>query len=218
MGIAYLDDARPAFLGDDPGFVRDVWSASLVDAAMGLGTRCEARLRWGIQRIDERAADPVTGVEDARASVSCELFSRGIDWSAQMVVKLPNAPGEDRLGTDQTDVAFVGAAAWQTPRWGWGANLGFGILGHPDEAGTQDDVLLFALAGWWTADAAPLRLFGEVEGLAASRFGNDVRSLGAGVVLGRRIPVTLASRWGMTAPAADWSAEAMVTVVPARRP
>jgi len=218
VGVARLDDARPAFLGDEPDFVRDAWSASLVDAAMGLGKRCEARLRWGVQRIDERGADPVTGVEDARASVSCEIASRGIDWSAVMLVKLPNAPGEDRLGTDQTDVAFIVASGWQTRRWGWGANLGFGILGHPEEAGTQDDVLLFGLAGWWSAETASFRLFGEVDGAAASRFGNDVRALGAGVVLGRRIPVTFASRWGLTAAAADWSAEAMVTVVPARRP
>jgi len=216
VGVAYLDDARPAFLGDEPGFVRDVWQANVVDAAVGLGERCEARLWWGVQRIDERGAEPVTGVQDARIRFAFTLPSRGIDWSAGMVVKLPNAPGEDRLGTDETDVAFLVASGWQSSRWGWGANLGFGILGHPVEAGTQDDVLLFALAGWWSSDSSPLRLFAEVEGLAASRFGNDVRTLGAGAVMGRRFPVTVALRSGLTAPSPDWSAEAMVTFVPGR--
>lgn len=216
-GLARVDDARPGFLGDEPGFVRDIFRATVVDAAAGLGARCEARLRWGMQRVDEHASEPVTGVEDARIDFAVALPRLGVDWSAHLQVKLPNAPGEDRLGTDETDVGLLVGSGWRAPRWGWSANLGLGILGHPVEAGTQDDVLLFAMAGWWSAANSRLRVFSEIEGLAASRFGNDVRSFGAGAVLGRRFPVTLSARWGLTAPSPDWSAEAMVTFVPRDR-
>jgi hypothetical protein len=68
-----------------------------------------------------------------------------LGWSA----KLPDAKDEGELGTDETDVAFGGAAELHVGPWRVLAGAGLGVWGNPLRFANQDDVPeLRATAAW----------------------------------------------------------------------
>ncbi len=214
-GVSRVEGARPPFFTDAPGFVRDAWEVDAVDLAYGLGAGAEVRLEGGAQRFTERAGPRTGGVQDARVSVSWEFPTQGFRAAGSLIVKLPNASDARRLGTDQTDVTLLGSAGYATHRSGWAAHLGLAILGHPAAPATQDDLLAFGLAGWLRpGGTGSTTIFAEIEGHAASRFGNDVRIGGAGILIGSRVPVGLALRHGLTSVSPDWSLDVKITLPP----
>ncbi len=206
--------AHPPFYTGEPGFTRDEWRLSLVDATLGLGGGGEVRLQFGVQSFDEEGGLRETGVEDARLSFTWQLPGRGITSALQFAVKLPNAPNDRRLGTDETDLFFVGAVGRQGARFGWASHAGLGILGTPTEAAVQDDVLVFGAAAWtgWKPSGSAT-WFAEVTGTAASRFGNDFRSVRTGVILPFSLPVHVALSRGLTSASEDWGIEVGVTLL-----
>jgi len=212
--LAWLEDAQPLFHESRPTR-RQQWLANLVDVSCGLGSGGEARLEFGLQGFEEEGGLDETGIQDARLTFAWQFPDAGpVAVSGGLGVKLPNAPDDDRLGTDQTDVFLTGSVGQAKVRWGWSAEAGLGILGHPLEPGTQDDVLVFGAAGWWRAAGAPVSVIAEVEGTAASRFGNNRQTAGAGAVLGRSWPVALMWRHGLTEESPVWSIAVTVTFVP----
>jgi hypothetical protein len=213
-GLLRRDGVSPPFFSDAPATLRSEWRASLVDATLGLGGGGEVQLRFGVQRFHENGGSRQSGIEDARIAFTYQLPVRTLSTALRFEVKLPNAPNDNRLGTDQTDIFMVAAVGQRRERWGWAGNLGFGILGDPLEAAVQDDVMLFGAAGWYTPGrgSGPVTLLGEVGGMAASRFGNDFRIARAGARFGRRVPLDLSVRRGLTAPSEDWGIEAGVTL------
>jgi hypothetical protein len=218
-GVLYRKDAAAPFFSDRRRARRDEWRLSLVDVALGLGSSGEARLQFGLQRFAEQGGLEESGIQDVRLSFTYRLPPRRIDTALQLEVKLPNASGERRLGTDETDLFLMGGAGHRAGRWGWAADLGLGILGSPSDAGVQDDVVVGGVSAWFTPSLAGpgsrWTLLGEVHAMAASRFGNDFRYARAGVRVGRRFPVDLSVRRGLTAASETWGAEAGITI---RRP
>lgn len=219
-GLIYREDARPPFFGDDPSLIRDELRARVIDVSYGLGGGSQARLEFGAQRFQERGGNDQTGVEDARISFTYQIPLRStLAAAAHFAVKLPNAPDDDRLGTDQTDVFILSAVGRQTGSFGWAANAGLGLLGSPVRVGDQDDVFVFGTAGWWRPPdvSSGFSAFAELQGVAGSRFDNDERTLGGGVIFSRHVPTSFAVRYGLTAESPDWSAEIRVTLIPPSR-
>ncbi len=225
-GLVRREGAQPPFFPGDRDLRRDEWRLGLVDVTLGLGGGGEARLQFGLQRFEEDAGLKKSGVEDARISFTYQLpfpsrlpsrSSKGPTSALSFAVKLPDAPNDQRLGTDEADIFLMGAMGQARARWGWAGNLGLGILGNPLDAGVQDDVLILGAAGWWAPGklSAPgsLVVLAEVSGAAASRFGNDVRTARAGVRLGTRFPFDLSLRKGLTSESEDWGAEIGWTIL-----
>jgi len=213
-GLAFRHDASPPFLADEPGFVRDEWRGTFVDLLAGLGAGSEVRLEAGVQLIDERHEGMTHGVEDARLTYSYQMPVTALAVSGLVSIKLPNASDVKRLGTDETDVILAASLGWVSRRWGWGGHLGLGILGHPVQPGTQDDVVVFGLAAWMRgASDRRISPFGEIEGHVASRFGNDVRNAAVGVMVGRHVPFVFSVRYGLTSVSPDRGAEVRVRLL-----
>lgn len=217
-GVVVREDVNPVFYADERSTNRDEWRVSVIDAAVGLGSGGEARIQFGVQHFDEEGGLEKTGIEDARLTFSWQLPTERYGSAAHLVVKLPNAGNDERLGTDQIDIFLVGSAGRTSPRWGWAGQLGFGILGSPTDAGVQDDLILFGAAAWMplgSADTSKVTLFGEISGYAASRFGNDFRIARAGLRLFRRLPLDLSLRRGLTGESEDWGLELGLTLTAA---
>ena len=214
-GVVHRREVHPPFFGDEPGTSRDEWRFSFIDLARGLGAGGELQLRFGLQSFDEEGGLDESGIEDARIAVAYQLRSpRRVAVALRLGVKLPNASDEDRLGTDQTDVSLLGSVGRAGHRWGWAGNAGLGILGHPLEAGVQDDVALFGAAGWYNLETAGVRtpIVAEISGAAASRFSNDFRLLRVGMmVMKGRISIDFSVRRGLTSESEEWGLEAGVT-------
>jgi hypothetical protein len=213
-GVSREAESRPAFFTDEPDFRRDLWRAGLVDVTWGAGPRSEVRIEAGWQRFHEEGGRTASGIEDVRLSFTHQLPVEPIATALRCTVKLPNASDAKRLGTDQTDVFLSVAAGWRNPTWGAVAEAGLGILGNPRALATQDDVAMLGLAGWrFLGSDRPLALLSlEASGLAASRFGNDVRRATAGLTLLGRIPVTLLASRGLTQVSERWSVGVRVTL------
>ena len=214
VGLVVRHDVNPVFFTDDSGTRRDERRLAVLDVAAGLGGGGEARLQFGLQRFHEEGGQEETGIEDARLTFSWQTPATRYGAAAHVVVKLPNAGNDQRLGTDETDLFFIGSAGRVLPRWGWAGQLGFGILGSPSDAGVQDDLLVFGCSAWMPLGSEgtgrPLLLV-EVSGYAASRFGNDFRIARAGVRLFRRFPVDLSVRRGLTSESENWGLELGIT-------
>ena len=211
-GLLRRDGVAPPFFGEDRETYRGEYRLSLVDATLGLGGGGEVQVRFGLQRFHEEGGEVGSGIEDARVAFGYQLPVSRLDAAIRFEVKLPNAPNDRRLGTDETDIFLVGAVGRLRQRWGWAGNAGFGILGDPVEAAVQDDVLLLGAAGWVALDkAGRWTLLGEANGIAASRFGNDFRVARFGLRMGGKRPIDLSVRRGLTSESEDWGVEAGVT-------
>ena len=62
-------------------------------------------------------------------------------------MKLPNAPEDTGLGTDETDVLGLLYLAWSGERWRLQAGGGLAILGSPVQHAAQDDAALVHARG-----------------------------------------------------------------------
>ncbi|HEX8289145.1 MAG TPA: hypothetical protein VF556_14175 [Pyrinomonadaceae bacterium] len=92
--------------------------------------------------------------------------------------QLPNSNQARGIGTNQTNVfgKFImqkkfGRRAGKTPRVNIFGNLGLGIMTAPLERFTQNDVLLYGLAGIYSVNER-INIVGEVNGRANTRSGN----------------------------------------------
>ena len=217
VGLVARHDVNPVFYASQPSTSRDEWRLSVLDAAVGLGSGGEARIEFGMQHFAEEGGLHKTGIEDARLTFSWQLPVERYGAAAHFVVKLPNAGNDERLGTDETDIFFLGSAGRSLARWGWAGQIGFGILGSPTDAGVQDDLILFGGAAWMPLGAPAttrVTLLGEISGYAGSRFGNDFRIARAGLRLFRRFPLDLSVRRGLTTESEDWGLEVGLTISP----
>ena len=214
-GLLYRSEVHPPFFGDQPETSREEWRLSLVDLTRGLGGGGEVRLRFGLQSFEEDGGTSESGIEDARIEVGYRLTDPGRTALAlRLGVKLPNAPDDDRLGTDQTDVSLLASLGGAAERWGWAGSAGLGILGHPLEPGVQDDVALLGAAGWYelVIGGRSVPLIAEISGAAGSRFSNDHRLLRAGFRIdGSSLSVDLSVRRGLTSESERWGLEAGMT-------
>jgi len=214
-GVSFRHDVSAPFTDGRRAFRRDMWRADVVDISAGTGRLGEVRLRFGLQRFSEDSGLDKTGIQDAVLDYSWQIpGGRRLAAAVGFGVKLPNAPEQDRLGTDSADVFLTGSAGGRGERWGWAANAGLGILGHPARAGVQDDVLILGAAAWWRPPVSRgrLSLFAEVSGQAQSRFGNDFREARAGTILeARKVRIDMYLIHGLTSESASWGGAAGIT-------
>jgi hypothetical protein len=195
LGGEGAGDEQPLFRRSE----QDRWSAPFVAVNVGVGSRAEVQFRWEAlsvdgERPDSRQRSREYGTGDARLFTKLRVTSEGAygwPWlpasGVAFGVKLPNANRSRGLGTDEADVfghvlvsrSFGGARAH--------ANVGIGILGNPRPEGGQDDVVLYDL-GLVSPPVrfrgVPFSLYGEVNGVGASRFGNDRSRLRLGIRFG----------------------------------
>jgi hypothetical protein len=218
-GLSYESGARPPFHTGDDALERRAWHASLVDVAYGVGPGAEVRVQTGLQGFEQDDGASAWGIEDAVLSFAHQVARRRVAVAWGFGVKLPNASDADLLGTDETDVRLSAAAGWRSARGGWAAEAGLGILGNPLEDATQDDVLVFGAAGWLALGAPaapgppPLLATFEAAGQAASRFGNDVARLSAGLTwMSVRFPVSVVVSRGLTDESEDWGVNLRATI------
>lgn len=115
--------------------------------------------------------------------------------------KVPSARDESELGTDETDIAFGGAARWSDGRWRAGAALGLQVLGNPLRFANQDDVPALRVGGGWAG--GPWSVGAQLAAdVGTSR--NPARArLEAGLEHGRRWTARVEGGVGLTPAEAD---------------
>ena len=164
-GLGYFDDARFPLSGLE-GNQLGVLTGGLY---LGLG-RAEFQafgtiynFLWIEQGGSGRTSDWGDGSIATKFSILTEAGRRP-DISFQTVVVLPNASNESGLGKDGTDFmgnVLVGKSIG--PAYVWG-KAGLGLLDDAENAGAQQDVLTWGIAG-----VAPLRsgfsLAAEISGI-----------------------------------------------------
>ncbi len=134
------------------------------------------RIHYGMDRVVWPDGSSAQGSGDLTLGSTVQLLEKGslallLDWS----VKLPNAPDDTGLGSDETDTALSIFANWRRESISLLAGGGLAILGDPLQFANQDDAPLASLSASWTRGplAAQIRSGGR---LASARNPADLRS------------------------------------------
>lgn len=198
------------------------FSASERDVqALELGARwsphpaIELRAGWEGLRATWPQGETVLGSGDLRLGTHARPYDGNgaipaiwVDWDA----KLPNAPEDSGLGTDETDLEGLVLLAWQGESWRVQAGGGLAILGSPVQHAAQDDAALvlvqsaFAVGPTWVSAGLDGRLRSPRNPL-------DLRGeLGVGWTRG---PLQLGAEGvvGLSPAAPTWGARVVVGLV-----
>lgn len=122
-------------------------------------------------------ANSTNDVGDFRLSTKIKLRNetrRTPSLGFRFGVDLPNSNQARGIGTNQTNtygMILFGKKFGQDARFNTFGNLGIGILTAPTRSFTQNDVLLYGLAGIYRLNRQ-INLAGEVNGRASTRKGN----------------------------------------------
>ena len=159
----------------------------------------------------------VLGSGDIRIGTSVRLFDRGVEGWIDSMVKLPNAPDEQGLGTDETDWTGQCWVRWNGPLRIEGG-VGLAILGSPNAFAAQDDALVADLRV--LLPLGPLEARAEAGGRVWSADNpSDIRARVGGTWTGQGLTAGAEVAAGLTPAAPDVSARVWVGLVPgANRP
>jgi hypothetical protein len=180
IGCGFLGHKNFAFSPFSRHFHRDVLSWPTFGARIGLGSHVELRMMYEVLFVEEdelrikerwKSGDLAFFTKIHAMSERRWRPSFGITLGA----KLPNAGNSYRVGTDETDLAFLLLAEKRMAPVGLNAHIGLLILGDPYSLARQDDLLAYGLAG-----TAPLwsdiRVRAEVTGQAMGTSHNAAAS------------------------------------------
>jgi hypothetical protein len=206
LAINYFRNGRyPPFT--PPGIIRSQTLLALpqVSFHIGVGGWAEFQTSYEMLYLDETAFDGSTnhqyGGGDARVSTKL-WFARERTWlpafGVRLGTKLPNATRGSGLGTDDTDFAATVLLSKTFAPLTAHVNLGIALLGNSGPifgtsfgAGGQDDLFTYTIGvasaplGAVAEGAMTLRLLGEIDGQAGSRFDNDFSTIRGGLRLQR---------------------------------
>lgn len=209
IGVEFTRDQDFPFSTSSTGFNRDLWKVPTIGLSIGIDKRTELQLNYDVLYLDEEAP----GVGKKFGSGDLKIFTKiqileDIDkhpaLGLRLGVKLPNANDIVRLGTNETD--FLSALLVTKFYEGvtFHSNVGFAILGNPNQLTQQDDLLLFGFASIVPATRS-IHLVMEIAGQTLSRRNNNVSSmrLGCQIQIGD-IHLDLGGGLRLTNQAADW--------------
>ncbi len=214
IGIEYQEDNVLPF--DTLDRDRELLRAPVIGAALGVSERVEIQAIYDFLSLDEEGGNDESGSGDLRLFTKIGIFEESAypTVGLRFGTKLPNANREDRLGTDETDFFASLLFSKNFERAVAHVNAGFALIGDPQPAGGQDDVLTYGLA--IVVPVSPVDLVFEVNGQALGKENND-RSVARG---GFRWTVTegvvldAAAGVGLSDDTEDWSVTGGLTFYP----
>ena len=160
IGFDFLQDAKyPA-----SGLRGDQTSLGVLGIYMGLGEIVEFQMNWtayNILSITERTPTPLNLQLNSSGTATSDFGNLVFSTKILMVsegkrrpsiafrpsVQLPNASAAKGLGLDSTQFYGSLLLGKHLGKLHLFSNVGLGILSNPIEAGVQNDVLLYGLAG-----------------------------------------------------------------------
>ncbi|CAN5156443.1 MAG: hypothetical protein ACR2GW_01810 [Pyrinomonadaceae bacterium] len=187
VGVDFFQNAKFPF----SGLTGDLTRVGVVGVNIGLSPNVEVQLEGVIQNflsINSAAPNPpvmrgfapgansTNDTGDFRLSTKIKLRNetrRGPSLGFQFGVELPNSDESRGLGTNQTNafgLVLAGKKFGRDDRLNLFGNLGIGILSAPTERFTQNDVLLYGIAGIYRLNSQ-INLAGEINGRANTRQG-----------------------------------------------
>lgn len=214
IGIEYQEDNVLPF--DTLNRDRELLRAPVVGAALGVSERVEVQALYDFLSLDEDGGNDESGSGDLRLFTKIGIFEES-GYPAvglRFGTKLPNANRKDRLGTDETDFFasllfsknFESAVAH--------LNAGFALIGDPQPAGGQDDVLTYGLA--MVVPVRPVDLVFEVNGQALGKENNDRSVVRGGFrwTVAEGVVLDAAAGVGLGDDTEDWSVTGGLTFYP----
>ncbi len=180
IGITYLHKKNFGFSPYSEQFSRSVLSCPTLGFSLGLGTRVEVQMSYEALFVEEQEFQ----IREVWKTGDLAFFTKVQWWGEQTIlpqtgirigVKLPNAPNEYRVGTDETDVILSTLFEKRFSRLTTTVNLGIAILGDPTHNAQQDDLLSYGLACTYIQNGG-VRYKAEVAGLAFGSSHNELAS------------------------------------------
>ncbi|MBA3320877.1 MAG: hypothetical protein H0T45_05450 [Pyrinomonadaceae bacterium] len=187
VGVDFFQDAKFPF----SGLTGDLTRVGVVGINIGLSPNVEVQLDGVLQNflsINSVSPNPpvvpdfalgsnsTNDTGDFRLSTKIKLRSetrRSPSLGFMFGVELPNSNETRGIGTNQTNafgLILVGKKFGVEDRLNLFGNLGIGILSAPTERFTQNDVLLYGIAGIYRLNRQ-VNLAGEINGRANTRRG-----------------------------------------------
>jgi len=181
FGFDFLQDAKYP----QSGLQGDLTSLGVIGINVGLGEIVEFQIQGTAHNflsINQRMAAPITPILNSTGTATSDygdlLFSTKIlmvpegrrfpSLAFRPSVQLPNASTASGLGLNSTQFYGTFIFGKHFGKLNTFANLGLGILTNPIEAGIQNDVLIYGLAGLYPVTKS-VNLAGEVFGRWSTR-------------------------------------------------
>ena len=178
---------------------------------IGLGEIVEVQADFEMIYLDQAAINNEYAHGDLRLWTKIQAAEESDSWpalGARFGTKLPNAEDEHGRGTDETDFFASMLLSRHFDNFYVHLNMGLGILGDPNQANSQDDVMVYGLAFELPLEETSLTLVAEINGQAFSNENNNISSARAGF----RYNITDQLVWdvfggaGLADESEDWSA------------
>jgi len=194
---------------------RDVLSLPMLGLNVGLGKRVELQLTYEVLFVEEEELK----IKEVWKSGDLAFFTKiGIleegrrlpGIGVKLGAKLPNTSDAYRVGTNETDLAFLALFEKTFASFTTTANLGFLILSDPFRNVTQDDLLSYGVACTfpWKSN---LTYTAEIAGQAGGTFHNERAAAVAHLYFQNgALTWNLATRVGLIENSEDWGISAGV--------
>ena len=213
VGFEFLQDAVFPF----SGLKGDLTNAGVIGARFGMGSRVEVQMLGTVRQflnINQRFDAPGSGDLNVSGNSTSDFGNLNLATKVKLIsgqqgrlviasrfgVELPNTSNQKELGTDETNFFTQLLVEKRLNRVDLIWNVGLAILGDPEDAGAQDDLLTYGFA--IVAEATPrLNLLAEIKwqdrpvrnwdrGASQGPSWDSIRSqrpgLGSGRILGPR--------------------------------
>ena len=176
VGFELLQDAVFPF----SGLKGALTNAGVIGARFGMGSRVEVQMLGTVRQflnINERFDAPGSGDLNVSGNSTDDFGNLNMATKVKLIsgqqgrlviasrfgVELPNTSNQKGLGTDETNFFTQLLVEKRLNRVDLIGNLGLAILGDPEDAGAQDDLLTYGFAV--VAEATPrLNLVAEING------------------------------------------------------
>ncbi|HEY7547347.1 MAG TPA: hypothetical protein VID27_20800 [Blastocatellia bacterium] len=182
-GVEFLQDQKFTL----SGLRGDLTKFADTRLSFGMAPNVEFQIEWTIQNflsINGRSSSAVplklganesdaNDVGDVTLWMKMKLRNESERWPAmgfRFGVRLPNTDQARGIGTNTTDfyASILAGKKLLNDRLNLFGNIGLGILQAPTDRFTQNDVLLYGLAGIYTVNDR-LNIVGEVNGFHSTR-------------------------------------------------
>ena len=176
VGFEFLQDAVFPLSGLKGGLT----NVGVIGTRFGMGNRVEVQMLWTVRQflnINERFDAPGSGYLNVSGNSTSDFGNLNLATKVKLIsaqqgslviasrfgVELPNTSNQKGLGTDETDFFTQLLVEKRLNRVDLIGNVGLAILGDPEDAGAQDDLLTYGFAV--VAKATPrLNLLVEING------------------------------------------------------
>lgn len=170
LGLQYLSKRNFAFSPFSKKYSRSVLSFPSLGLHIGLGKHAELQIAYEVLFVEEEEfliremwkSGDITFFSKIKILEEQQKFP---GLGIKIGTKLPNARDQYRVGTDETDFAFLALFEKRFSSITMTTNLGLLILGNPYDNAKQDDLLSYGIA-WTIPWKEPLTYIAEIAGQA----------------------------------------------------